>query len=365
VLTAYLALRSGRLASSLTVSRYAASMQPSKIGLKPGWSMNVNDLVYATLLNSANDASVVLAEGLAGSVPEFAQHMNQTAWRLGARNSHFVNPNGLNDDGHYSTVRDLTTIMRAALAVEPFEQILSTRETHITPEGGSRRNIVLRSHNRMLEDERTRVIGKTGFTRAAKKCFVGLAIQDNRSMLVALLGSSDLWGDLRRMVDFAFDNPEDPSLDGGGRYRPRPTDWQQAAASPPGLPKVRGSRYHVQVASFRTRKEADRLRRKVVSLGYSARIDSKPLPRDRAELQHARLGSQGGAEAPAHLPRFTQRRRRARVGWAPPPSEVRAARLNDAPRPRRARSRRGSPVAARCCRRAPSCAQSRGRAPGG
>ena len=133
ILTAYLALRSGQTDEHVVVSRNASQMQPSKIWLRPGWLMNVRDLIYAVLLNSANDASVVLAEGLAGSVPDFTALMNRTARRMGARNSNFVNPSGLPAEGHYSTARDLSIIMRHALALEPFEEALSTQQTLIYP----------------------------------------------------------------------------------------------------------------------------------------------------------------------------------------------------------------------------------------
>jgi D-alanyl-D-alanine carboxypeptidase len=288
ILTAYVALESGRLADSVTVSRYASQMQPTKIGLLPGWRMNLYDLVYAILLNSANDAAVVIAEGVAGSVERFGSLMNRTAWHMGALNSHFVNPSGLPAEGHYSTARDLTTIMRHALRLEVLEQILSTRQMTIRPTAGSQRAIALRSHNRMLADPRTSVIGKTGYTRAAKKCFVGAATQNDRRVLVAVLGSTDLWGDLRRLLDWVYDNPVDPKLRPG---MPTDLDWRQAAAAKPGIPRPRaqdGSAsaqgdieepreakrlYGVQAAAFRSRADADRLRRKVATLGYSAVVE--------------------------------------------------------------------------------------------
>jgi D-alanyl-D-alanine carboxypeptidase len=226
----------------------------------------------------------------------FAARMNRTAWQLGALNSHFVNPSGLPADDHYSTVRDLTTIMRHALQVESLERVLSTRLTSMRPTSGSRRNISLRSHNRMLGDPRTDVIGKTGWTRAAKKCFIGAATQDGRRVLVAVLGSSDLWGDLRRMVDWTFDNPLHPSVE------PPPADveWQQAARGPVGGPRLQrggdatagkaaprskvaqGSKtvqrpagrqkrqaFHVRLGTFRTRDEANRIRKRLIARGYS------------------------------------------------------------------------------------------------
>lgn len=286
VLTAYVALESGKLADAVVVSRYASAMQPTKIGLLPGWRMNLYDLIYAILLSSANDAAVAIAEGVAGSVESFSRLMNRTAWQMGALNSHFVNPSGLPAEGHYSTARDLATIMRHALRLEVLEQILSTRQMTIRPIAGSQRAISLRSHNRMLFDPRTNVIGKTGYTREAKKCFVGAATQGDRRLLVALLGSTDLWGDLRRLLDWAYGNPADPGFRPGG---PTDLDWRQAAAAQPGIPRPRGASapqgdseevkeakrlYGVQAAAFRSRADADRLRRKVAGLGYSAVVES-------------------------------------------------------------------------------------------
>lgn len=295
ILTAHIALRSGRLNNSVYVSKYAASMQPSKIGLRAGWSMNVSDLVYATLLNSANDAAVALAEGLSGSVEDFAARMNRTAWQMGALNSHFVNPSGLPDDDHYSTVRDLTTIMRHALQSDSLERVLSTRTTAIMPTGGSRRAISLRSHNRMIDDPRTDVIGKTGWTRVAKKCFVGAATQDGRRVLVAVLGSGNLWGDLRRMVDWTFGNPVQEYRDAPPPRRD--LEWQQAARQPVGIPrpkrngngssasrsntrpasksstkqkqKQKKPAFHVHLGTFRNRDEANRVQKRLNAGGYS------------------------------------------------------------------------------------------------
>jgi D-alanyl-D-alanine carboxypeptidase (penicillin-binding protein 5/6) len=326
ILTAYIALRDNRLGADVRVSKYAASMPPSKIGLKPGWAMNMNDLVYAILLNSANDAAVTIAEGLSGSVEEFAARMNRTAWQMGALHSHFANPSGLPDDDHYSSARDLALIMRHALQVESFERVLSTPLTSILPVSGSRRTISLRSHNRLLEDPRTDVIGKTGWTRVAKKCFVGAATQNGRRVLVAVLGSSNLWGDLRRMIDWTFDNPTDPSLD-------NPTgdsDWQQAAQSPVGLPRLqrggsgdtggrsrsvreRGNQrenrqaFHVRLGTFRSRDEANRLRKRLKASGYAAIVQEIKLRQPRYLITIVGISSRATAQKVAQTLRRTYR----------------------------------------------------------
>lgn len=277
ILTALVAARGGALDRNVPVSKHASSMQPTKIWLKPGWVMNVEDLLYAILLNSANDASVVLAEGLGGSVPNFARMMNETASSLGATSSRFVNPSGLPGRGHYSTVRDLATIMHHVLRTEPLREILSTESQVITPRRGSRRSITLRSHNRLLKGEKFRVIGKTGWTRKAKRCFVGAASDGRREIIVAMLGGTNLWGDLERLLDYAM-HPE-PTL-------VTPTDLLQVSSTGEAPPaKISRNteatkpqfRYHVQIASFASRAKADNLRQRVTKQGYAASVEKAKI----------------------------------------------------------------------------------------
>ncbi len=126
VLTAIVALQSGRLDQRLLVTGNASAVEPTKIGLRPGQEVDLHDLLYAVLLRSANDAAVVVAEGLGGSIEAFAQRMNEKARSLGATRSNFVNPHGLTEPGHYTTARDLATIFRYGLRVPLFRDILST-----------------------------------------------------------------------------------------------------------------------------------------------------------------------------------------------------------------------------------------------
>jgi len=213
VLTSLIALESARLNDTVRVSRTAAAASPSKIYLQPGWGMKVDDLVYALMLKSANDAAEVVAEGLSGSVRGFAVRMTQKARALGARNSVFQNPHGLPAENHLSTARDLTVIFEAAMRNARFRQVALTKATVIQPVSGSKRRISLRNHNRLLDGYQVPVIGKTGYTRAAKRCFVGAALGgDGNEYLVAVLGSRDLWGDLTRMLDYAYAGERSPDL---------------------------------------------------------------------------------------------------------------------------------------------------------
>lgn len=286
ILTALIALRSGALERNVPVSPYAASMQASKIYLQPGWSMNVEDLVYAVLLNSANDASVVLAEGLAGSVEGFSRQMNVTAYALGATRSHFVNPNGLPARDHYSTVRDLTAIMRHGMMLPHFRNILSTQTLAIRP-AGSKRTIGLRSHNRMLGRTDARVIGKTGWTREAKRCFVGAATAGDREIVFAVLGATDLWGDLARLIDFGLGRTTE--ID-----RAPAAPWQQAAGSARGgigdddrteRRRAASGKYVVQVASFRSEDTANALRKKLAKQGYEPVVERVAAKRKKVSYR--------------------------------------------------------------------------------
>jgi D-alanyl-D-alanine carboxypeptidase (penicillin-binding protein 5/6) len=295
LITAVVAMKSGRLDRDVKVSKYASSMQPSKIWLQPGWSMNMRDLVYAMLLRSANDASVVVAEGLAGSVQNFSRRMNTTAKSLGAQRSNFVNPNGLPARGHYSTAADLAAIVRHALTIPEMRQIMSQRTKTIHPRSGSRRDIRLRTTNKLLGKRPYKLIGKTGYTRRAKRCFAGAASLNGREVLVVVLGSNDLWGDLELLVEYGL-QPTGPAPDWS-----RETGWRQAlaepstakkptkttaAAEPKREPEIiaqgdRGQitsepsfRFHVQVASLRSKTIAQDLLRRVTGRGYTASLES-------------------------------------------------------------------------------------------
>ena len=290
VVTATLALESGRLDEAVTVSQTATRVQPTKLNLRVGDNLCLRDLTRAVLLRSANDASVVVAEALAGSVEDFAARMNRRAAELGARNTSFVNPNGLPAQGHYSTARDLALIFRHALEIPGFREIAGSRESQITAwRPGRRRTIQLRNSNRLLSGYRVPVLGKTGYTRAAKRCFVGAARADGREIVVALLGSTDMWGDARRLLDFGLAHPvaavpgtaaRTGTADGGGGGKP--------SDGPALVPRI--SRLHSPVAegppgqldeysliltpAHNSRAAAERLRHFVNSRGHSAVIDT-------------------------------------------------------------------------------------------
>jgi serine-type D-Ala-D-Ala carboxypeptidase (penicillin-binding protein 5/6) len=228
LLTAIVTLRNTAPDELMRVSANAASMPPSKAYLRAGTVYTSRDLLHALLMKSANDASVVIAEHVGGSVPGFARLMNQTARSIGANDSNFLTPNGLPTPGHYSTARDMAYIMRAALNTPGMRGILSTPTGVIEPVSGGPQRIALRSTNRMLWRDDLSVIGKTGWTREAKRCFVGMTSANGHEVIIAILGSRNLWADVELLSQYGLAQ----AVPGSEDWRQR-ADWQQAAAPPP------------------------------------------------------------------------------------------------------------------------------------
>src|SRR5436190_16563617 len=165
VMTAILALESGRLDESFRVSEYAAETAPSGIHLRAGQRMRLKNLLYAVLLNSANDAADVVAEGLAGSEEVFAARMTARARERGASTAHFANPHGLTAPGHEMSARDLAMILRHGLDVPLFREILETRSEHVPLEANHNNSVGPHSATRLPTGNSCLVTRNTGSTR--------------------------------------------------------------------------------------------------------------------------------------------------------------------------------------------------------
>ena len=204
LMTALIVLDTLPLDRVVRIPAWVRSVEPSKAYLRPGETYRVRDLLSATLISSANDAAEVLAVAAAGSQAKFAQRMNQKAKKIGCRNTHFVNSSGLPPGGRnqYSTVYDLALIMQEAQRNPFIVGLLSRKYQTIYSLQG--RQILLRNHNRFLWRNPSNVIGKTGYTRSGRHCFVGRIQWKDRDVLVSLLGSNRLWVDLKVLVNYQF-----------------------------------------------------------------------------------------------------------------------------------------------------------------
>ncbi|MEK6600265.1 MAG: D-alanyl-D-alanine carboxypeptidase family protein, partial [Candidatus Binatota bacterium] len=207
IVTAIVALESDRRGKDLLrVTKEATHVPSSKLYLRPGQAMSFQDLLYGLLLSSANDASLVLAEDIAGSVARFAEMMTSKAREIGAANSHFTNPHGLTAEGHYSTARDMALIFKYAMKNPTFSEIVQTKTSSVSSISSTGktqrvRHISIRNHNRLLWNLDGAIGGKTGYTHAAQKCFVGGVSRNGVTLIVSILGSRDLWGDTRRLLE--------------------------------------------------------------------------------------------------------------------------------------------------------------------
>ncbi|MBF0330386.1 MAG: D-alanyl-D-alanine carboxypeptidase [Candidatus Omnitrophica bacterium] len=201
VLTAILVLEKLNLDDYVTISARAANALPSKIYAKVGDRYRVRDLLYAALLNSANDVAVALAEAVSGSEEAFVKLMNQRAAQIGAHGTLFANPHGLPaDDPQYSTAYDMALIFREAMKKEFFRQVIQERYHKIVSEQGQ--ITLLRSHNKCLfKGWKHDVYGKTGYTQAAQACFVGYVEKDQKQYIVAVFRCSKRWDDIKFIVE--------------------------------------------------------------------------------------------------------------------------------------------------------------------
>ncbi|HCC69137.1 MAG TPA: D-alanyl-D-alanine carboxypeptidase [Nitrospiraceae bacterium] len=205
VMTAIIVVERADLDKSVTISSRAASQSGSSLHLKNGSKIRIEDLLYASLMRSANDAAVALAEAVAGSEREFVKLMNQKAIQIGATNTRYINATGLPGKGQYTTARDLSRIMRYAIRNPVIKEILSTKARKINT--GRGRNIFIRNSNKLLWKKDHMIGGKTGFTRKARHCFVGVAKKDDSKVITAVLGSSSrnkLWSEARKLFERGF-----------------------------------------------------------------------------------------------------------------------------------------------------------------
>lgn len=210
ILTAIIALEKTRPDDVVTVPREACLVDGSRIGLQEGERITMENLLYALMLESANDAAVAIADHIAGSVPEFAVMMNEKAQSLGAKSSNFVNPNGLPNDEHFTTARDLAVISRYAMENPKFRELVGTkfkvisRPTADRSKGPPQEHLWnLNKHLRLYEGA-TGV--KTGYTSVAGECLVASARREGRELIAVVLKSqgTDRFTEARILLDYGF-----------------------------------------------------------------------------------------------------------------------------------------------------------------
>lgn len=201
ILTAFVTLENCDISETVTAAREHCAVEGSSMYLKPGESYSVEDLLYGLMLSSGNDAAMALASHVGGSVEGFSALMNETAQRIGMKNSHFSNPHGLDAEDHYSTAHDLALLAAEAMKNDDFSRIVSTK-THTV---GETRCV---NHNKLLWSYEGCKGLKTGYTMAAGRSLVSCAERDGLRLICVTLSDPDDWADHTALFDWGFANWE-------------------------------------------------------------------------------------------------------------------------------------------------------------
>lgn len=215
IMTAMLAIEKVPFETQITFTDEVNNIEAGSthIGIKPGETLTMKDCAYAILLASANEVSSGVAEYIGTTVPAFVDMMNQRAKELGCTNTHFVNANGLYDENHYTTARDLAIIAKAAFQNETFREVIKTPyyivpKTNITDE--ERR---LNNHHKMVlqgsEHYEGCLGGKTGYTEKAGNTLITYAERDGRKLVCVLLADINIvaqYTDTKALLDYGFDS---------------------------------------------------------------------------------------------------------------------------------------------------------------
>ena len=217
ILTCLLAVKYGNVNDELTISESVMSQVEdgsSSIGLAAGEKLTLRDALYGMMLNSGNECALAIAEHIGGSTEEFADMMNHTARELGCLSSNFVNPNGLQNDDHYTTAYDMALVGIAAYQYPEFKKLISSQSYEI-PKTNKNDSRVLWQENRLIYEGNGEYYyefctgGKTGYTETALATLVSYAEKDGRRLITVVLKcdpTTDSYLDTIKLDEFCFNN---------------------------------------------------------------------------------------------------------------------------------------------------------------
>ncbi|MBR3152341.1 MAG: D-alanyl-D-alanine carboxypeptidase [Clostridia bacterium] len=227
IMTAILAIEQCNLDEMATASEYAITSIPSgytDANIQIGESLSVKDLLYATMLKSANEAAVILAEHVSGSVEAFSDLMNKKAEEIGCKNTHFVNPNGIHDEDHYSTAYDMALIAQYCMKNETFRKIAATTSYTLPATNRYETNdrTFLNTNELVIKNTNAREDNyyypyatgiKTGYTTPAGNCLISSAEKNGMKFITVVFGAlvtdeglSQRYLNTIAMFEFAFNN---------------------------------------------------------------------------------------------------------------------------------------------------------------
>jgi serine-type D-Ala-D-Ala carboxypeptidase (penicillin-binding protein 5/6) len=201
IMTAIIAIESGKLNEMVKISPKAANTEGSSLYLKPTEKVKLIDLLYGLMLRSGNDAAVAIAEHVGGDLDGFVELMNKKAQEVGMKQTIFANPHGLDDhENHYSTAYDMALLTRYAMKNNTYAKIVGTK-TYKSSSGSTWVN-----KNRLLTQlYRYSTGGKTGYTQRAKRTLVSTAAKENLELIAVTINDGNDWNDHIQLFNSAFD----------------------------------------------------------------------------------------------------------------------------------------------------------------
>ena len=197
IMTALVVCEQCNVLDRVKIPKEAVGVEGSSMYLQEGEILTVQELLYGLMLRSGNDAAVALAIYCGGTVEGFAERMNDKARNLGMKNTHFVNPNGLDAPDHYSTARDLAVLSAYAMDNPIFYKTVSTRNVKV----GDR---YLTNHNKLLWQLEGADGVKTGYTKAAGRILVSSATRQGRRLIGVTMNAPDDWNDHKSLLNLGF-----------------------------------------------------------------------------------------------------------------------------------------------------------------
>ena len=209
IVTALIAIENLDLEEIVTVPKEAVGVEGSSLYLKENDELTVKDLVYSVLLQSANDAATVLALRISGSIDSFADKMTKRVRSIGASDTQFRNPHGLDDEEHYTTAHDLSLIAAEALNNDTFRTITETYK-YTFKMGEDTRTVV--NHNKLLKSYDGCIGVKTGFTKRSGRCLVSAAEKGGIRLVAVTLDDPVDWRDHTQLLNSGFEKLEAVNL---------------------------------------------------------------------------------------------------------------------------------------------------------
>ena len=204
IMTAILAIESKKLDKTVKVSDVVLEAYGSGIYIKPGEKLTLQDLVYGLMLRSGNDAALMIAEYVSGSVPKFVEKMNQKAQEIGMKQTTFHNPSGLDEEdevGNFSTAYDMAILTSYAMKNKTYQKIVGTKKYTLKT---NKNTYVWYNKNKLLTNYENTTGGKTGFTKKARRTLVSTTSKDQLNFVVVTLNDGNDFQDHENLHEYGF-----------------------------------------------------------------------------------------------------------------------------------------------------------------